>query len=509
MPSPVGKHATPARQRTPLSRRWNLAFNLITVGFCTICALFSLDVRRSAWDQAGLSAGNLVSAIRTDIERNIELYDLSLQAVVDNLRDPDIDKIRPELRQLVLFDRAATAKYMGSILVLDRQGAVVLDSRSLSPTAENDRDLDFFTAHERDPGLGLYVGGLNVDRSGQYVIGVSRRLSHSDGSFAGVVVGTLRIAYFDDLFKKLNLGHDSSITLVRTDGTMLARLPSIASGIGRNLASSALFRHFGPASPSGVFETAALTDGVNRLFTYDQVGQLPLILTVGLSTDEIDAGWRRNSYILGLGVAFLVVGVMILKRRLAREFGRRLAAEEALSLQARTDSLTGLPNRRHFDEVLSREWRRAMRTRSWLALLMIDADHFKAYNDRFGHQAGDQMLAAIADRIADTTKRATDFAARYGGEEFAVLLAGDDAPAAARLAERICAAVAAMEEFPGLPTRMTVSIGVASIVPHARALHGDLLGAADRALFDAKQGGRNRVVAAAPIALEGKPRLAA
>jgi hypothetical protein len=118
---------TPGRQRDPVSRRWNLAFNLITIGFCLICALFSLDVRRSTWEQARLSAANLATAIRSAGERNIELYDLSLQAVIDNFRKPELDELSPEFRHLVLFDRAATAKYLGSILVLDPHGAVVLD----------------------------------------------------------------------------------------------------------------------------------------------------------------------------------------------------------------------------------------------------------------------------------------------------------------------------------------------------------------------------------------------
>src|ERR1700757_5146410 len=95
----VGASEMSDRQRDPLSRRWNLAFNLITIGFCVICALFSLDVRRSAWEQARLSAANLTTAIRSDIERNIELYDLSLQAVVDNVRRPGVDGLTPDLRQ--------------------------------------------------------------------------------------------------------------------------------------------------------------------------------------------------------------------------------------------------------------------------------------------------------------------------------------------------------------------------------------------------------------------------
>jgi len=206
-----------------------------------------------------------------------------------------------------------------------------------------------------------------------------------------------------------------------------------------------------------------------------------------------------------------MIAAFVLKRRLRRELARRLKAEEALALQARTDSLTGLPNRRHFDETLAREWRRAQRARAPLGLMMIDGDHFKSYNDRFGHQAGDELLCALADCIAANTQRATDFAARYGGEAFVVLLTGADAPEAEKLDERICRAVAAMTDGPSgaLLAPVTVSVGVAHIVPDARAVYQDLLGAADRALFDAKQGGRNRVIAAPPPPALGKPRLVA
>jgi len=510
MPPAVGTSETPGRQREPVSRRWNLAFNLITIGFCVICALFSLDVRRSAWQQARVSAANLSTAIRSDIARNIELYDLSLQAVVDNFRKPGLDELSPEFRRLVLFDRAATARYLGSIRVLDAHGAVVLDSHAIDPPARNYADHDFFAAHQRNPDPGLTISGPDLDDRGDQVIGISRRLAHADGSFAGVVVGTLRLAYFDDLFRKLNLGPGSAIALVRTDGTLLARHPVERGTVGRNISGTALFKHYGPALRSGTFEAKVAHDGVDRFFTYTQIGDLPLLLSVGLSSEQIDAAWLRDSGILGLVAALLVIAAAFLKQRLREELERRLRAEEALARQARTDSLTGLPNRRHFDETFALEWRRALRTRTPLGLLMIDADHFKSYNDRFGHQAGDELLAALAQVIAGTTQRASDFAARYGGEEFVVLLAGPDALDAAKLAERICRGIAAMIDTPsaGILDRMTVSIGVACITPDAHAIHQDLLAAADRALFAAKQGGRNRVFASAPIS-GAKPRLVA
>jgi diguanylate cyclase (GGDEF)-like protein len=119
---------------------------------------------------------------------------------------------------------------------------------------------------------------------------------------------------------------------------------------------------------------------------------------------------------------------------------RRSAAESQLALLASTDGLTGLSNRRRFDDVFAREWLRAQRTKAPIALLMIDADNFKAYNDAHGHQAGDAALASIAACIASSARRASDLCARYGGEEFAVLLPGETVEGAFRSPRRFAPA---------------------------------------------------------------------
>jgi len=181
---------------------------------------------------------------------------------------------------------------------------------------------------------------------------------------------------------------------------------------------------------------------------------------------------------------------------LAREIGRRAEAERKLEEMATTDALTGLKNRRKFDAEMDVEWRRAARNKTPVALLMIDADHFKTYNDSYGHQAGDQVLVGIAICISDSIRRAGDCTARFGGEEFAVLLPGISTIDALGVAENIRRKV---EHWSEDPVVMTVSIGVASMIPVAGLDWSHLIEAADKALYAAKANGRNQsVVASVP-----------
>lgn len=162
---------------------------------------------------------------------------------------------------------------------------------------------------------------------------------------------------------------------------------------------------------------------------------------------------------------------------------------------ARTDGLTGLNNRRTLGEILDQEWRRAKRTRSILSLLFVDIDRFKMYNDTYGHQAGDDALAAVAKCIGDNIRRPTDSAARYGGEEFVVVLPDTSPEGAASIAEKIRAAISnlAIEHKASEYGRVTASIGAAAWTPEQDVDVSAVIRAADAALYDAKATGRNRV----------------
>lgn len=183
-----------------------------------------------------------------------------------------------------------------------------------------------------------------------------------------------------------------------------------------------------------------------------------------------------------------------LEQRVAERTAELEQANSMLAELSNTDGLTGLANRRRLDAVLSTEWSRAYRNKQDLALLLLDVDHFKKFNDRYGHMAGDECLKQIARILQENARRAGDLAARYGGEEFAVV-AISDAGGAACLAEAIRRAVedAGIRHEDSQTGCVTVSIGIAAGVPNNIEALADLLRAADAALYRAKEEGRNRV----------------
>src|SRR4029077_6965985 len=187
------------------------------------------------------------------------------------------------------------------------------------------------------------------------------------------------------------------------------------------------------------------------------------------------------------------------KKLAEREEELRIANEHLEEL-ASLDGLTGLANRRGFDRQLEQEWRRAGEINEPVALMMIDIDHFKLYNDRYGHVAGDTCLRSVGETLSLVTLENCVLVARYGGEEFALLLPGLDLPRIASLAEEARRSIEDLlithAEAPC--GHVTISIGVESLVPKTNQTAADLVEAADRALYAAKRRGRNRVDANVP-----------
>ncbi len=615
---------------------------LLIASFAIVSLVMLVQLRRDTWGQAVNGAQNLSTAMAADIARTIGEYDLSLQAVAEGLREPELAGLSPRMQRLMLFDRAATAPYLGAILVLDEQGRVVRDATRDQPApAAGLGKTAFFAAERRNADAGLRVG---IDAAGTLgrgpVLILSRRLSHPDGSFAGVIVGTLGLDYFKGLFGRSSLGSNGAVNLFRTDGTYLARMPYNPALTGRSIAGSANFRRFRQA-PSGTFAAPSGLDGVRRVYSFTHVATLPLVLDVALGEADIFAVWRSRALVIGLVLAALCgtsAGFGLLHRNetrrrrqtetaqrrseqlyrlladyasdvimrldqnhvrtyvspsvrprlgyepeelvgrhphsvlhpddwprvaqtldqaqqtlgdaeatyrvrhkngdyvwmegrysfvakdggfivVLRDISRRKAAEQQLEAAnaelahlASSDGLTGLANRRQFETVLARECRRTAREAVPLSLLLLDVDSFKSYNDRYGHQAGDRCLQAVAASLGGIARRPADLAARYGGEELVLLLPGVPEAGASLVAERVRGAIEALslrhEGNPQAGGVVTVSVGSATIYPSQEDPRTDgpeLVAAADRALYEAKRLGRNRVVSAVATQAAGGP----
>lgn len=497
-----------------MPHRKRIPYSIIGIGIVVACALMGVCVlqliqsRADALDRARETSRNVGLLAERDIERNIELYDLSLQAAIHNLQLPNVMSAPPAVRRAILFDHAMTADYLGAMLIFDEHGNIVLDSSNDVSRKGNFADRRYFTIHRENPNVGLYISDPYVSRlrGGALSIALSRRISKPDGSFGGIAVVALNLDYFHKLFGGIDLGQRGAISLIGSNGVMVMRQPYDPKIIGRNISKAATFQRFQTAR-EGTFSETASIDGVRRIYYFKHFTKLPLIIMVAEAEDEIYAAWRDRALIIGglvfaFGIAFIVLTLM-----LAAQLRRRIRAEYELELLARTDGLTGLSNRRRFAELLESEWRRARRARSSLSLLFIDIDRFKSYNDTYGHQAGDDALAAVARCIADNVRRPGDTAARYGGEEFIVLLPDTPEAGARQIAEKIRTAIIRLliEHVGSELGHVTVSIGLASWTPGKAGDTEAIIKEADEALYYAKATGRNKTVSFHDIAAASTP----
>jgi diguanylate cyclase (GGDEF)-like protein/PAS domain S-box-containing protein len=178
-----------------------------------------------------------------------------------------------------------------------------------------------------------------------------------------------------------------------------------------------------------------------------------------------------------------------------RDITARKAAEGRMSWLSTHDDLTKIFNRRYFNEHIDMEWKRAIRSRDWLGMIIVDIDFFKNYNDYLGHQSGDTCLQTIALHMQSVVRRTTDFVARYGGEEFVILLPSTDLRGCEQVAENLQDIINGLNiAHPNSPIshKVTVSIGVAAMIPTLGFTYENLIRLADQALYQAKEGGRNR-----------------
>jgi diguanylate cyclase (GGDEF)-like protein len=471
---------------------------VVLVAACVSVLIESRD--ELVW-RADLMATNILVLADQTVRIEIGRYDTRLLDIIADLHSASEagDGTLPTGDEL--FGGAALRDSIGDILIVDSRGNILTSSRP-SMTPQYSAALPSISAQLGRGQNGIAISTVLLGDQIQPQIALTRRCLPGACGPASAVVAILPMSWIQGVFNGLKLGRKGAIALVDSSGTLLARKPTAASRIGQIVERPSLIAQI-PRSGLFVYQRFSRTDGKRRRVTAGWVGTLPLIVFVGISTADILRGWNNLAIVITFAVVVLSVGLVALTFLLARQVHRKtLVDRQLLSLNmqlaelARTDPLTGLMNRRGFDDNLAREWRRCRRAGKPVSLLMLDVDHFKQYNDHYGHQAGDGVLRTVADCIVAKIRRPGDIAARYGGEEFSVVLPDTDFTAACRIAEVIRASTEALAIQHGSGSALvTVSIGVSYAEPGELGAADALVAVADSALYESKALGRNRVTA--------------
>jgi diguanylate cyclase (GGDEF)-like protein/PAS domain S-box-containing protein len=600
-----------------------------------VCTILTVVEAIDTWamrirdiSNAQTAAENLTGSLGRQALDTVRTVDIAILGLVQRLNiDGHGAETLEKLRQIMVA-RLKVFPALESFVIADATGRCLTTNYKSIPddcTLAERADLAYHRTHEGELRLGRPERAVG---SNTWVIPLSRRFNHPDGSFAGIVVIGLGIPYFNDYYNTFDIGRNGTILLALEDGTLLVRRPFDEANIGRNLHSGKLFTEFLPRRPVGIGKIKASTDGVVRYFAYRRLASYPLVVAVAVAEDDILAPWHAELWprlsltaVIIAIIAFLggrlakhtrerrrvekayrlladnstdvimrigpdskriyispsirdltghepeelisgahgqlihpddraawlesfgqrpyaeiseatyrilrtdgsFVWVEAVRRRLPdggfvvciRDISARKQAEDRLAtanrqleLLARRDALTSVANRRAFDETIEAEFRRAVREKKPLSLIMIDVDNFKAFNDNYGHPAGDRCLVRIALALSELPQRPADLIARYGGEEFAILLPNTPQAGAITIAEQARSAVKLLQiEHISQPSKVvTISLGVASLVPiHGKSQVSDLISAADQALYDAKGKGRDTVSSTPAFANEWLP----
>jgi diguanylate cyclase (GGDEF)-like protein len=231
-------------------------------------------------------------------------------------------------------------------------------------------------------------------------------------------------------------------------------------------------------------------ENARLVLAFRREGEVWKVVHSGISIPYLRVGEGEVYPIKGLQQRYHELESLVEERTRALE-----ESNSKLEILSNTDSLTAIANRRHFDQILEKEWNRAQRFGGSVALILLDVDHFKHFNDQYGHLAGDDCLNAIARALTQAARRAPDLVARYGGEEFAVLLPNSSGDDAMHVALRILDDIRSLRipHAEAAHSIVTVSLGVVSLVPSKRSVPADLVRQADVALYRAKHAGRDCV----------------
>lgn len=496
-------------------RRMLITFLLVIV---SAVLLVSCWVMINSWERLNhevqKDARNLSQSVSRQSEDSILPIDLTLQDLRDRISLVGLDHERLTYLRTLLSERKTSLPQLHGLFVYDDQGNWVVTSEGLLKQHQPNNDRAYFIWHKTHTDPGALISNVIRSRTtGEWIIPVSMRLNNRDGSFRGVLLATLRVNYFRQIFSYYNLGDRGMLALILSSGNVLYARPYGNEMINRNIAAkSPLFTDLLKASPEGTATYKAALDGVERIFGYASMKRYPLVVVVGYEKALLVKAWLTDLLVYMILGALLLLVIITLGYFLLRNLSQHIrdqaeltqvrdqltSMNRTLQTLALVDSLTGLANRRQFDLYLDHSLERSLKLRKPMALLMIDVDSFKRFNDTYGHLAGDDCLKRVGDALLTVSHPPDDLIARYGGEEFAVILRDTTQEDALRFARGAVEAVAEM----GIPHQnsdhpskvVTISVGL-HIMPAGLTAFDrhTLISQADKALYQAKTLGKNRV----------------
>lgn len=455
----------------------------------------------------------------------------AVNRVLVNIRE-DLPHFRAQHDGMQLANRRLRALVdampsVRTLTIIDSAGTVIASNRDeILGFSASQRD--YFVAAKRQPDPDtLYLGAPYKTVLGVWAMNVARLEVGRDGS-ATLVSATLDPEEFKILLESVRYAPDMRVALNHSDGTIFITAPPREDIYGKNLLQPGSFysRHVASGHTENFFTGSIYPTGEQRIAALQTIAppalkmNSALIVATSRHIPDLYASWHHDARIRGGLLVLLALsstgGLYLLQQRrciaardamaaqralheknqLLEQLNAQLEAQSAqLHAQAFIDGLTGIANRRRFDEALAAEWRRCGREGKALALLMIDIDHFKLFNDHYGHPAGDACLQSVALTLKAQLGRSHDLVARYGGEEFVCLLPGCDLASARSKAESLRLAIETLGiAHATSPTAnvVTISVGVAAWIPDADTSPERLLAAADAALYASKKSGRNR-----------------
>ena len=395
--------------------------------------------------------------------------------------------------EALLKEKVSTVVGLEDLVLLN--GSCVFVAVAKNPLRGTKSRQRFCTADRVKPGQSLSIQYMPREKSASNrpVVLMSRTVGSSDGVLLGAAMAVIDLQYAQQWIAAFEVGQNDVLTLVDTDGTLLARNPHQAEALGRHTTAPPGQPSFAEVGNAATFTATSPIDGRERIFGLSRLENFPFVAIVGFDKARVFAGWQRRAWQFAIGFCVLALwSVVALRAHLAA-----VRQGEKMRLLATTDALTGIANRRQIMEIGNREFTRAMRHGRVLSVLILDIDKFKSVNDRWGHPAGDRVIQALA-RVIQSVVRSQDTGGRLGGEEFAVVLPETDAAGAWGIAERLRKAADASEEAHAddhTVLHFTTSIGIATLTADDASFDA-MLQRADKALYRAKEGGRNCSVAA-------------